>query len=510
MKKYTVLYITMLLFTIAGCRKYLDVNEDPRTPQLTTAETLLPHMQSAMGNAVGLDGRYTGKYVQYWVNNAANDGVEGHASAGGTEMWTMHYTKLGLALNQMENDATLKEKWYYVGVAKAIRAWSWQLCTDHFGEMILKQAWEADRYVFDYDSQEEIYKEVEKLCLEALDNFNKESTKPILLSSDFIFKGNKDRWVKFVYGILAINANHLSNKSTYDPAKVIEYANKSLADNNDNARIQYNGTTVGTAPATTSDVFILGPKRQNITSLSYVQSSVILNMLNGYHRGVSVVDPRIGNMMQKSADGNYYGAIPTFGDPNATPATNTKRIPSVIGGFAAPWPGRYLFRDTITFPIMTYSQIQFIKAEAALKSGQTGVAYTAYKEGIDKSMDFVSGLGSSTISATAKTTYLGSAAVAQTDADLTIKDIMCQKYIALWGWGFEETWADLRRYNYDTTVFKGYVIPEPNKLSSSNDGLLVQRYRPQTTEYSYNVKALEAIGATRDNYHTDKMWFVKP
>lgn len=508
MKKYTVLYITILLFTITGCRKYLDVNTDPRTPQQTTAETLLPHIQSYMGYALGLDGRYTGKYVQNWVSNAANDGVEGHASAGGTEMWTMHYTKMGLAINQMKNDAVLNEKWYYAGIANALRAWSWQLCTDHYGDMILKQAWQPDRYVFDYDSQEEIYKEVEKLCLEALDYFSKETTKTILASSDYIFKGNKDRWVKFVYGVLAINANHLSNKSTYNPAKVIEYADKSLGDNVDNARIQYNGTVSGSA--TTSDAFVLGPKRANITSLSYVQSSVILNMLNGYYRGVTVADPRIGNMLQKSPDGNYYGAIPTYGDPNATPTTNTKKIPAVIGGYAAPWPGRYLFRDTITFPIMTYSQIQFIKAEAALKATQLGVAYAAYKNGIDKSMDFVSGLGSATISATQKTTYLGSEAVAQTDADLTLKDIMCQKYIALWGWGFEETWADLRRYNYDTTVFKGYVIPELNKMSSSNDGLLVQRYRPQATEYSYNVKALEIIGATRDNYHTDKMWFVKP
>jgi hypothetical protein len=507
MKKYTVLYISIIVFVTAGCRKYLDVNEDPRTPQQTTAETLLPHMQSYMGSAIGLDGRFTGKYVQYWVSNAANDAVEGHGSAAGTDLWTMHYTKLGLAIDQMENDAVLNEKWYYAGVAKALRAWSWQICTDHFGEMILKQAWEADRYIFDYDSQEDIYKEVEKLCFEALDYFNKESAKPILASSDYIFKGNKDRWVKFVYGVLAINANHLSNKSIYNPVKVIEYADKSLADNADNARIQYNGTVSGSA--TTSDAFVLGPKRANITSLSYVQSSVILNMLNGYHRGVSVVDPRITNMLQKSPDGNYYGAVPTNGDAN-NPAGNVKRVPAVIGGYAAPWPGRYLFRDTVMFPVMTYSQIQFIKAEAAFKNGQLGVAHIAYKNGIDKSIDFVSSLGPTAVTAIQKSTYLGSTAVAQTDAELSIKDIMCQKYIALWGWGFEETWADLRRYNYDTTIFKGYVIPEPSKLNSSNDGQLVQRYRPQNTEYLYNVQALESIGANRDNYHTDKMWFVKP
>ena len=150
---------------------------------------------------------------------------------------------------------------------------------------------------------------------------------------------------EIVYGILAINANHLSNKATYNPAKVIEYADKSITDNADNARIQYNGIT-GTGGATGSDAFVLGPKRANITSLAYVQSTTILNMLTGYPRSVAVIDPRITNMLQKSPDGNYYGATPTSGDPNGA-VGNTKRVPAVIGGYAAPWPGRFLFRDTI-------------------------------------------------------------------------------------------------------------------------------------------------------------------
>src|SRR4029079_2925581 len=134
------------------------------------------------------------------------------------------------------------------------------------------------------------------LCNEALDYFSKTSAKTIAPTSDFMFRGNKDQWVKFVYGILAINENHLSNKSTYNPTKVIEYADLSLADNNDNARIQYNGIT-GSGGATGSDAFVLGPKRANITALSYIQSSTILNMLTGYPRDVVVQDPRIANML---------------------------------------------------------------------------------------------------------------------------------------------------------------------------------------------------------------------
>lgn len=508
MKKRFLLYSLTTVVVLSGCKKYLDVNEDPRTPQSTTAETLLPHIQSSMGHALGLDGRYTGKYVQYWVNNASGDGQEAHGSPfpNGADLWTVHYTKLGLAIDQMLKDAVLNEKWGYAGIAKVLRAWSWQICTDHFGEMVYKQAWE-DRYIFDYDSQEEIYKGVEKLCLEALDYFSKESPKTISASGDFIFKGDKSKWIKFVYGVLAINANHISNKSTYNPQKVIEYADKALFDFVDDARVQYNGITGGAA--TTSDAFVLGPKRGNITSLSFVQSSVILNMLNGYFRGTTVVDPRIGNMLQKSRDGNYYGAVPTNGDANRTPDANVKRIPAIIGGYAAPWPGRYLFRDTIQFPVMTSAQMLFIKAEAAFKANKKQDAFAAYKLGIERSIDLVSSLGPTAITGPQRTGYLGSASVAQTDADLTLSDIMCQKYIALWGYGFEETWADMRRYNYDTAIYKGYQIPDISKLSGSNNGKLVQRFRPQTTEYTYNIDALQKIGGTRADYHTAEMWFTK-
>ncbi|HKP32461.1 MAG TPA: SusD/RagB family nutrient-binding outer membrane lipoprotein [Chitinophagaceae bacterium] len=506
MKRYC-LFILLALITTTGCKKYLDVNEDPRTPQLTTGETLLPHVQAYMGYAIGLDARYVGKYVQFWVNNAANDGVEAHGSPfpGGNELWTMHYTKLGLALNQMLFDAEKNEKWGYAGISKALRAWSWQISTDHFGEMILKQAWASDRYIFDYDPQEDIYAEVQKLCNEALDYFNRETAKAIAPNSDFMFKGNKAQWIKFVYGILAINANHISNKSTYNPAKVIEYADKSILENVDNARIQYNGITGGTS--TTSDSWVLGPKRGNITSLAYIQSQTILNLLTGYQRGVNVVDPRIGVLLQKSADGNYYGATATFGDPNSA-ATNTKRIPAVIGGFAAPWPGRFLYRDTIQWPIMTASMMYFIKAEAAFRGNQKGVAFTAYKNGIDRSIDYFSSLGPA-ITATQKSTYLASAAVAQDEASLTLSDIMTQKYIALYGWGFEETWADIRRFHYDTTVYKGYSIPDITRLNISNNGQLAYRFRPQNTEYLYNIEALNKIGGNKADYHTYEMWFTK-
>ena len=45
-------------------------------------------------------------------------------------------------------------------------------------------------------------------------------------------------------------------------------------------------------------------------------------------------------------------------------------------------PGRYLFDDKAKVPLMTYSQLQFIKAEAAYKMGDLTTALQAYTNGI--------------------------------------------------------------------------------------------------------------------------------
>ncbi|MEO5647795.1 MAG: SusD/RagB family nutrient-binding outer membrane lipoprotein [Chitinophagaceae bacterium] len=500
MKKLSII----LLFgvSVAGCKKYLDVNEDPRTPQLTTAESLLPHMQASIGNAIGLDARYTSKYVQNFASVSALDISETHGSPfpNGAELWSNHYLRLGKSVDQMLFDATTNNKWHYAGAGKALRAWSWQTATDHFGEMILKEAWDDNKYIFNYDPQEEIYEEVRKNCNEALGYFGQKSPIKLSPTGDFMFYGNVDRWVKFVYGILARNANNIINKPSYDPAKVILYCDSSLSSNTDNATIEYISTITGNAHP-------FGALRSNFTT--FVQSSVILNLLTGYLRNVNVIDPRINNMLVKSADGNYYGAVPTFGDPNST-VGNLKRIPNIQGGLGIAG-NRYLFKDPIKWPIMTHSEILFIKAEAAFRSNKLNIAHDAYIAGISSNIDFVNIYGATQITPAQKATYLASASVAQSPANLKLSDIMSQKYIALWGWGFEQTWVDLRKYHYDTTVFRGYTIPDNTRLNIANrPDKLVYRFKTQNTEFLYNREALQALGAFNPDYHTYEMWFSKP
>jgi hypothetical protein len=113
--------------------------------------------------------------------------------------------------------------------------------------------------------------------------------------------------------------------------------------------------------------------------------------------------------------------------------------------------------------------------------------------------------------------YLTNPKVMPADANgLTLSHIMLQKYIALYGYGFSETWSDMRRYRYldldpatGKKVYAGFT--PPSTIHIYNAGKLPYRCRPRyNSEYLYNIPALQKIGALASDYHTKEPWFILP
>lgn len=123
------------------------------------------------------------------------------------------------------------------------------------------------------------------------------------------------------------------------------------------------------------------------------------------------------------------------------------------------------------FELMTYSECCFIKAEVLFRKGDKGGALAAYKAGIQASMDNIQTLARNYQTAgytnpilapmdEAKiNTYMNSAAVCQNAGDLTMSDIMLQKYVALGCSG--ETYVDMRRFNYSAGNVGGFGVVYP-------------------------------------------------
>lgn len=503
MKKIKILALLFASLWLSSCEEYLDINQDPSNPQIAEGHVLLPPLIASMARGEAFDSRYIGQYIQNWHSSAGGNVWDRHGYAAGSdaagEKWRQHYFALGQNIILTIKDGQDKGKWDYSGVAKAIQAWSWQTTTDYHGEMILKQMFEPNRYVFDFDKQEDVYAEVVRVCNDALTDLARTDgivSTTSLARGDLVYKGDRSKWVKFVNGILARNAHHLSNKSGYNADKVIEYVDKSLASNADNFDVPHTGT--GTA-----DANFFGPSRNNMGS--YRQSAYIVSLLNGTVFK-DVRDPRLALMISPSVDGTFRGVNTTFGDPNS--ANVNTRIPTlwntVPGVATTALNGKYLFTDKATHPLMTYFELQFIKAEALFIKGDRAKALEAYRNGITAHMAYMN------VTAKDQTDYLASSAVVKVAADLKLSDIMVQKYIALWGHGCLETWVDMRRYNYSSEVFTGFVLPIATQLSADNNGKPAQRVRPRfNSEYVWNRNSLDAIGGNNFDYHTYDLWFTK-
>jgi hypothetical protein len=489
MKKISFLFFA-LIFAVSSCKiEYID---DPYVPQQGPPAPFFPQLIYAMAEGPMFDGRFIGRYTQNWHLTTANDFYDRHGSRRtaaqtgltASQVWRNHYWSVGSNLNQIEIQAKARNLAQYVGIAKAIRAWSWQLATDQFGEMPYKQAWDNTLTSFVYDSQKDIYAGINQLCDEAIQELtaNQGIADPQLRTVETIYNGDNARWIKFAWAVKARIANHISNKRSYNPAQVIEFVDKALANNNDNALVRFSA-------ANSDQSSFMGPTRVNFTA--FRQSNYFANLLNGTLLN-GVTDPRASLMLNPTTTTQRFVGVEPVRGITPTGFTTTT-MPTIYG--------RFIFTDNAPFPLITYSEMQFIKAEAAFRQNNRALAFSAFQEGIRAHMQQIN------VPAANITTYLTSAAVPQTATTLTLRDIMTQKYIAMWGWNYHETWTDLRRYNYSGDVFAGFTLPTP--LAPENNNQTVQRLLPTTfSEEDWNRAEFAKVGGMDVNYHIKPIWFA--
>ena len=525
MRKGRAALLACCVSVLVGCEDFLDVNTNPNAPETVAANLYLPPMLHWMVTSPQFDGRFVARYTQEWMRPANPlstwDRMGYDASSdNGAQQWRDVYWSLGQNLVDMMRISRAEERWDLLGVGYILKAWGWQVLTDLHGEIIVKEAIDQSKFNFNYDTQEYAYQEVSKLLDSAivlLQQTNGAVDQAYLARGDKIYNGDRTKWLKYAYGLLAIHLNHYSNKASYAPDDVIAAVDKSLASNADDPLLTYPNTN-------NDDINFWGRTRNNLTgpTTNVRQTLFVVNLMNGTHFG-GVVDPRMSRMLSPAPDGQYrgldlnvtnFGALTALQQPN-----NLHGYPGTGGGQL---PGRYLFDDKAKIPAMTYSQLQFVKAEAAYRKGDPALALTAYRNGISSHIDFVNARNSDAgqtptqITAAEKAAFLADTSIVPSAAGLTLTHIMSQKFIAQWGWGHNEIWMDMRRYHYTDIdpaggrqVFPGFQ--PPTMLFGDNGGKVVQRMRPRfNSEYVWNIPALEAIGGLALDYHTVPLWITEP
>ena len=215
--------------TMSGCQNFLDVNTNPNTPEVVSANLYLPGILHWWVTAPAYDGRFLGRYTQMWMLPGTSTTPStwdrmGYdpGSDNGAEQWRDVYWSFGQNLIDMMTKAQAEERWDILGVGYLMKAWGWMVLTDMHGPIIkLDEVFDQSRFTFDYDSEDHQYEVILAQLDTAIANLSRTDgavDATYMAKGDLIYRGDRAKWLKAAWGVKAMALNHLSNKSAlYKP-----------------------------------------------------------------------------------------------------------------------------------------------------------------------------------------------------------------------------------------------------------------------------------------------------
>lgn len=289
MKKNKFLYIIatiMMALSTTSCDDFLDVNKNTDAPDYVEGYLYLAGIQQAYFG-IYYDLRALCPLTQMMgtssYTNFANNYYNKASDAGG-EAWRMVYWNQGMNLENMINQSEAAENWTLAGIGYAIKAYSWDFLTKVNGEAPMKQAFVPGLLSHEYDYQDAIYDQVRvwaKKAIECLEKEDKTNYGTRISQNDYIYGGDKAKWIKFAYAVIARNLASLTNKNDFKQKyydEFIDACNKAFASNDDNALLKITGGGAD-APQSSYNNF-WGPYRGNLSN-SYWQHDFAVQTMTG-------------------------------------------------------------------------------------------------------------------------------------------------------------------------------------------------------------------------------------
>ena len=363
----------------------------------------------------------------------------------------------------------------YEGIAITLKSWVFSMLTDCYGPVPYSEALKGTAvnpiYSPEYDSQADIY----AALIEDLKAANEKLVvggTSIDPAADLIYNGDILKWKKFTNSLRLRLANRQAAKN---PAVAQAVFAEIIGD-------------PATYPVFTSvgDNAILR-HTNNRPSNNEWHEAMIQGNRTDWNVGKTLIDklnvledPRISVYAQPVSPGVFAGIPNGLPDADATTYLNTT---SKIGT-------AFLVADAPAV-IMTFSELQFILAEAVLDgdlaagSAQdyfaTGIEASFLQHGVMMPGDYLAKLG-----------------------PVTRELVFDQKYIALFGQGIE-AWTEYRRTGLPV------MPPKDSRAVFVNDGILPTRLPYPTMEQTLNAsaygRAVESIGG--ENNATTPLWWVE-
>ena len=276
----------MMALSTTSCDDFLDVNKNTDAPDYVEGYLYLAGIQQAY-YGIYFDLRALCPLTQMMGTSSytsfANNYYSKASDAGG-EAWRIVYWNQGMNLENMINQSEAAENWTLAGIGYAIKAYSWDFLTKVNGEAPMKQAFVPGLLSHEYDYQDAIYDQVRvwaKKAIECLEKEDKTNYGTRISQNDYIYGGDKAKWIKFAYAVIARNLASLTNKNDFKQKyydEFIDACNKAFASNDDNALLKITGGGADAAQSSYNNFW--GPYRGNLSN-SYWQHDFAVQTMTG-------------------------------------------------------------------------------------------------------------------------------------------------------------------------------------------------------------------------------------
>lgn len=510
MKKYlSSIILTACLLAATSCKKYLDINENPNQATTSTPQYVLPNALAVTASLVAVTYHDFGAFTAGYQVNAGGFGGWGssftynYTTSENTGMWTGTYGNLRDYNYILTSTAGKADQVYYNAMARIMRAFSFQMLVDEYGDIPYTDALKgAESLTPKYDKADAIYQDLVAQLNKAIADINGANANVQLPSgtADIMFKGDMTLWKQFANTLKLRILLRASNSS------ITAFVTSALG-----SFVTADGFL--TTDAIVNPGYLVTSGKQNpfwntyhstadgaqsSTGRSRIPSTFILQFYNGnkladpkraslvYAAGTSVPNNQLGN--ETTAPVAPSGRPAWYIGP-ATYAAATNQL-GVLKG------------RTMGQPILLAAESYFLLAEAAFR-GYTlsGTAADNFKAGITASFTYLQKDFSGTLGSGVTTATINADVAAYQTANSTgtyaplanytvgreLEGIITQKYIALnFIHGFE-AWNEYRRTGFPVSTGTTAANSFASTISQSTrpDRLPVRVAYP-SSEYTYN------------------------
>lgn len=487
-----VLFSGILMSSLISCTdKFESLNTDPNRPKDVTPGVLLGQMQyRIVNNTITAARNFTHELMQVDAPRASTSGqgLHRYVVQPGQAVWSGFYERLtdvddiySIADNLKENN--------YKAIALVYKSWAYSILTDLYGDIPYSQAIKAQEGNFSpaFDKQKDIYIQILKDLETANTLFD--DTKALTYGGDMVYNANAltggknvgiQRWKKFANSLRLrlllriskregeINVSQQINSILANPA-----ANPVFAANADDAIFRYPGTFPYFNPyyqARTLDW------REGTYFTKFFLNH--MNMVNDPRRAIWAIPVTVnGQSVYQGIESGYPTSLEYIVGRNSSYPDVLKTSP-LLG------------------VMMTYSEVEFINAELALKGYNTGrTAKAHYDAGIVGSMVQWGATMPAGFLSTAGVAYNATGTAAQ-----QLEQIMLQKYYAFFFVDYQ-SWFEKRRTGYP-------VLPRGTGIPAEN--IFPSRVPYPTYLQSLNSTNLQlAVTSMGGDKSTIKVWWEK-